>query len=459
MTFLFLNFLNKTDSHRMTKSMEQNSSGHLQKTLTPIMLWGLGVGYVISGMYFGWNIGLDKGGTIGLGIATVFILIMYITFSLSYSELACAIPKAGGAFDYAGRAFGRDIGFIAGMAQWIEFVFAPPAIALGIGAYFHLLFPAIDSMLFAIVAYFLFTGINILGVKISATFELIITIIAVGELTLFAALTLPHFQIQNLQTNPFPHGIAGIFAAIPFAIWFFLGMEGLANVAEETINPQQNITKGFMYSMITLGILAAMTFCAAVGVGGWEKVVYDKAGNVSDSPLPMALGQITGDSGFMYHMLVSVGLFGFVASFNGLLLAAGRVTYEFGKVGQFPRVLGKIHPRFHTPHWALVSNMVLGIIALFTGRTGDIITISVFGAICLYIVSCLSIIKLRKTEPDMPRPFHVPFYPVLPLIALTIASVALVAMIYYNFQLAIIYFAVIAVAFVLYRLFNSTDKK
>lgn len=423
------------------------------------MLWGLGVGYVISGMYFGWNIGLDKGGTVGLGIATVFILIMYITFSLSYSELACAIPKAGGAFDYAGRAFGRDIGFIAGMAQWIEFVFAPPAIALGIGAYFHLLFPTIDAMIFAIVAYFIFTGINILGVKISATFELIITVIAVGELSLFAALTLPHFQIQNLQTNPFPHGISGIFAAIPFAIWFFLGMEGLANVAEETINPQQNITKGFMYSMITLGILAAMTFFAAVGVGGWEKVVYDSAGNVSDSPLPMALGQITGNSGVMYHMLVSVGLFGFVASFNGLLLAAGRVTYEFGKVGQFPRVLGKIHPRFHTPHWALVSNMVLGIIALFTGRTGDIITISVFGAICLYIFSCLSIIRLRKTEPEMPRPFHVPFYPVLPLIALTIASLALVAMTYYNFQLALIYFAVIAVAFVLYKLFHSTDKK
>ncbi len=422
------------------------------------MLWGLGVGYVISGMYFGWNIGLDKGGTMGLGIATVFILIMYITFSLSYSELACAIPKAGGAFDYAGRAFGRDIGFIAGMAQWIEFVFAPPAIALGIGAYFHLLFPTIDALIFAIVAYFIFTGINILGVKISATFELIITIIAVGELSLFAALTLPHFQIQNLQTNPFPHGIPGIFAAIPFAIWFFLGMEGLANVAEETINPQQNITKGFMYSMITLGVLAAMTFFAAVGVGGWEKVVYDSAGNVSDSPLPMALGQITGNSGIMYHMLVSVGLFGFVASFNGLLLAAGRVTYEFGKVGQFPRVLGKIHPRFHTPHWALVSNMVIGIIALFTGRTGDIITISVFGAICLYIFSCLSIMRLRKTEPDMPRPFHVPFYPVLPLIALTIASVALVAMTYYNFQLALIYFAVIAVAFVLYKLFHSTDK-
>lgn len=416
------------------------------------MLWGLGVGYVISGMYFGWNIGLDKGGTLGLGIATFFILIMYITFSLSYSELACAIPKAGGVFDYVGRAYGKDIGFVAGMAQWIEFVFAPPAIALGIGAYFHLLFPTIDAMVFAIAAYFIFTGINILGVKISATFELIITIIAVGELSLFAALTLPHFQVQNLQTNPFPHGVEGIFAAIPFAIWFFLGMEGLANVAEETINPQKNITKGFGYSMATLGVLAAMTFCSAVGVGGWEKVVYDKAGNISDSPLPMALGQITGEGGIMYHMLVSVGLFGFVASFNGLLLAAGRCTYEFGKVGQFPRVLGKVHPKFSTPHWALVFNMVIGIIALFSGRTGDIITISVFGAICLYIFSCFSILRLRKTEPQLERPFRVPFYPLFPLIALSIATIALVAMTYYNPMLAAIYFGALAVTFVVYKL-------
>jgi ethanolamine permease len=433
-------------------------STHLKKSLSPILLWGLGVGYVISGMYFGWNIGLDKGGTLGLGIATVFILIMYITFSLSYSELACAIPKAGGVFDYVGRAFGKDLGFLAGMAQWIEFVFAPPAIALGIGAYFHILYPAVDELVFAIVAYFIFTAINIIGVKISATFELIITIIAVAELSLFASLTLPHFQLQNLQTNPFPHGIEGIFAAIPFAIWFFLGMEGIANVAEETIDPQKNITKAFMYSMATLGLLAAMTFCAAVGVGGWEKVVYDSAGKVSDSPLPMALGQITGNSGLMYHMLVSVGLFGFVASFNGLLLAAGRVTYEFGKVGQFPRVLGEVHPKFNTPHWALVANMVLGIFALFTKRTGDIITLSVFGAITLYIFSCLAIIRLRKTEPDMPRPFRTPFYPVVPIIALTIASVALVAMSYFNIKLAIIYFAVITFAFVLYKLFNSSDK-
>lgn len=417
------------------------------------MLWGLGVGYVISGMYFGWNLGLDKGGTLGLAVATFFILLMYVTFSLSYSELACAIPKAGGVFDYASKAFGKDVGFIAGIAQWIEFVFAPPAIALGIGAYFHLLFPSINTLVFAVIAYFIFTGINILGVKISASFELIITIIAVAELTLFAALTLPHFELKNMTQNPLPNGWEGAFAAIPFAIWFFLGMEGLANVAEETIEPQKNITKGFVYSMITLGILAVTTFTAAVGVGGWEKVVYDAAGNTSDSPLPMALAQITGESALMYHLLVSVGLFGFVASFNGLLLAAGRATYELGKTKNFPAQLGAIHPKFHTPHMALIFNMILGILALFTERTGDIISLAVFGAISMYILSCLSIFKLRQTAPDMERPFRVPLYPLFPAVALMIACVAMIAMIIYNPLLAAIYFGSITVFFIAYKMF------
>src|SRR5829696_5125116 len=100
---------------------------HLRRTLGPLMLWGLGVGYVISGMYFGWNLGLAEGGTLGFAIATFVIIILYICFTFSYTELACAIPKAGGAFDYTTRGVGKNIGFIAGMAQIIEFVFAPPA--------------------------------------------------------------------------------------------------------------------------------------------------------------------------------------------------------------------------------------------------------------------------------------------------------------------------------------------
>ena len=441
------------------KEMEQPTSGHLQKTLTPIMLWGLGVGYVISGMYFGWNIGLKEGGTLGMGVATFFIIIMYAAFSFSYSELACAIPKAGGVFAYATRALGKDAGFIGGMAQNIEFIFAPPAIAFAIGAYFNIFFPQIPIVAIAIVAYIIFTGLNIYGVKAAATFELVITIFAVGELLLFAGVTLPHFHAANLKLNALPHGWAGAFAAIPFAVWFFLGIEGVANVAEETINPQRDITRGFGSAIITLIILCVLTFIACVGVGGWEAIVFkNAAGETSDSPLPLAMGQVVGDNSLLFHMLITIGLFGLVASFHGLILASGRSTFEFGRVGYAPARLGKVNEKFKTPANALLLNMLLGIGALLTGKTAEIITVSVFGAITLYIIAMISVMVLRKKEPNLERPFKVPLYPLSPIIALVIAAVALVAMTYYNFQLAIIYFAVIAVAFVFYKLFNSTDK-
>src|SRR4029078_11311981 len=120
--------------------------------------------------------------TLGLAIATFFVIILYVTFTFSYTELACAIPKAGGGFDYAARALGKDWGFIAGMAQNIEFIFAPPAIAFAIGAYFNLFFPQIPVLAIAITVFIVFTALNIYGVKAAASFELLITFLAVGEL-------------------------------------------------------------------------------------------------------------------------------------------------------------------------------------------------------------------------------------------------------------------------------------
>ena len=145
----------------LVNSTENPKQVHLKKVLSPIMLWGLGVGYVISGMYFGWNLGLEKGGTFGMAIATFLITVMYVCFSFSYCELSCAIPKAGGGFDYANRALGKDLGFITGLAQVIEFVFAPPAIAIAIGAYLNLSFPQIPIIQTAIFFYLLFILITL----------------------------------------------------------------------------------------------------------------------------------------------------------------------------------------------------------------------------------------------------------------------------------------------------------
>lgn len=417
------------------------------------MLWGLGVGYVISGMYFGWNEGFKEGGTLGMAIATGFVIIMYAAFSFSYAELACAIPKAGGVFDYANRALGKNWAFVAGMAQNIEFIFAPPAIAFAIGAYFNLFFPNAPVLYIAIFVYVVFTALNIYGVRAAASFELLITVLAVGELLLFAGVTLPHFKTANLAVKALPNGWAGAFAAVPFAVWIFLGIEGLANVAEESINPQKDISRGFGSAIATLIVLCVLTLTASVGVAGWEAIVYKTAGGeTSDSPLPLAMGKIVGDNSFLFHMLISIGLLGLIASFHGLILAAGRCTFEFGRVGFAPQIIGRVNNRFQTPANALVVNMLIGIVALITGKTDQIITISVFGALMLYIIAVIALFVLRKNEPDMGRPFKVPFYPIIPFLALAIAIVCLVAMIYYNVTLAIVYFGILILAFGIFKI-------
>ena len=211
---------------------------------------------------------------------------------------------------------------------------------------------------------------------------------------------------------------------------------------------------GFSSAIATLVVLCLLTFSAAVGVGGWEAIVYPSGSTeMSDSPLPLALGQIVGDSHFMYHLLITVGLFGLVASFHGIILAAGRSTFEFGRVGYISKSLGKVHPKTKTPARALLVNMVIGILALLTGKTGEIITIACFGALTLYIISMIAFFALRKKEPEMPRPFKVPMYPIFPILALAIATFSLIAMTVYNPVLALIYGSMMVGTFLWFVLF------
>jgi len=440
--------------------LDNRKQPELQKTLTPLMLWGFGVGYVISGMYFGWNLGLPEGGTLGMAIATFIVIIMYSTFTFSYTELACSLPKAGGAFIYAHKALGPRWGFIGGMAQNIEFIFAPPAIAFAIGAYLNTLFPETNTLFFAIGSYFIFTSINILGVQLAAIFELLVTIIAVIGLILFSSLTLPHFEWSSLQQNALPNGVSGIFKALPFAIWFFLAIEGLANVAEETKNPQKNIVLGFSRALLTLVILCIVTYFASVGVSGWQAVVFPSGGTeASDAPLPLALSKVPGLNPSLIKTVVAIGVFGLVASFHGIILAAGRTTFEFGRVGYAPSFLGKIGEKTKTPIYALIFNMMIGIISLLTGKTAEIITIACFGALTLYVISTVSLFKLRKDFPKMERPFKVMAYPVVPFIAFFLSFLCLISLAIYNPGLFFIFLLLLFIPFLGFEIFLYRKNK
>jgi ethanolamine permease len=424
---------------------------HLQRTLGPVMLWGMGVGYVISGMYFGWNLGLPLAGPYGMLAATAIVTWLYVAFVLSYAELACAMPHAGGAFVYANEAFGPRLGYLGGVAQCIEFVFAPPAIAVAVGAYFHLFLPSVPVTAIALAAYAIFTALNIWGVRQSAIFELAITALAVAELLLFAGLTLPSFSWAEFSRDALPGGWAGIFPALPYAIWFYLAIEGVANVAEETIDPKRQLLRGFLSSIGTLVALAFLTLFASVGVAGWRAVVLrDGSADPSDSPLPLALAKVVGEGHAFYHLLVGIGLCGLLASFHGIILCAGRATFEFGRVGYAPKALGRVLERRRTPAVALLANMAIGSAAILTGRTGDIITLSVLGALVLYVVSLLAVFRLRRDRPEMERPFRAPGYPWIPASALAIALVCLASMAISNPRVTAVFAALVAVAYAWY---------
>ncbi len=424
------------------------SASQLKPTLGTLHLWGLAVGLVISGEYFGWSYGWAAAGTLGFLVTTLLVAVMYTCFIFSYTELTTAIPHAGGPFAYSLRAFGKTGGMIAGIATLIEFVFAPPAIAMAIGAYLNVQFPGLDPKWAATGAYVIFMTLNILGVSIAATFELVVTVLAVAELLVFMGVVAPGFSFSNFVLNGWAGSdvfgapaMAGIFAAIPFAIWFFLAIEGAAMAAEEAKDPKRTIPRAYIAGILTLVILAIAVMIFAGGVGDWRAL-----SNIND-PLPQAMKAVVGNNSTWMHMLVWIGLFGLVASFHGIILGYSRQFFALARAGFLPRGLAKLS-RFQTPHRAILAGGAVGIAAIFSDGlvslqgmtlTAAMITMSVFGAIVMYIMSMFSLFKLRRSEPHLERSFLAPGYPVVPAIALALALVCLAAMLWFNGVIASVF--------------------
>jgi ethanolamine permease len=433
--------------------MVNTKAEQLKRVLKPVHLWAIAVGLVISGEYFGWNLGWGVSGTVGFLIATLVITLMYITFIFSYTELTTSIPHAGGAFAYAYRALGPFGGLIAGYATLIDFLFATPAIALALGAYLHFLYPVIPVLYSALFFNVVFIGINILGVKESATFSVFITILAVAELLLFMGIVSPHFKMNNFLSHPMPFGWAGIFAALPYAVWFYLAIEGVAMVAEEVEEPKRNIPKGYISGLATLVFLALGVMILTGGITDWRRL------SNLDYPLPEAISIALGKGNSLTRIFASIGLFGLIASFHGTILASSRQVFAMARSGYMPKFLSAVNHKFKTPHWAIIAGGVISFIALFTGTTSQVVILSVMGAVLMYMMSMISLFILRVKEPRLERPFASPFYPVFPAIALIISAVTLFAVIYFNFMLSLIFFAGLAIAILIFVLMGKHKVK
>jgi ethanolamine permease len=399
-----------------------------------VLLAGLGVAYVISGDAAGWHFGLAEGGWGGLLIATVLMATMYVTMVFGLAELSSTIPTAGGGYGFARRAMGPWGGFLTGTAILIEYAIAPAAIATFIGGYVETL-TGIGGWIVYLLCYLVFVGIHLYGVGEALKLMFAITVVAVVAIVAFVIGMIPQFEVANLfnidPTNAagassfLPFGLVGIWAAFPFAIWFFLAIEGVPLAAEETRDPSTDLPKGIIAGMAALLLFALLILVFGPGGAGSAAFV---SGEIVDAPsvLPLALEEAYGGSNALSTFVNIAGLAALIASFFSIIFAYSRQTFALSRAGYLPRILSITSGR-RTPWVALVVPGIIGFLLSLTGNGVILIDIAVFGATISYVLMMLSHIVLRRREPDLERPYRTPGGVLTSGVALVLAVLAVIA--------------------------------
>ena len=396
-----------------------------------MLLVGLGVAYVISGDFAGWNFGLGQGGWGGLFIATLLMATMYTCMCFSLAELSTIAPTAGGGYGFARRAFGPWGGFLCGVAILLEYAIAPAAIAVFIGSYCGSLF-GIDGWPVYLAFYAVFLGIHIYGAGEALRLIFIITAIAVVALIAFCVAMVPYFSADKLfdiaasdaagASTFLPFGYIGIWAAIPYAMWFFLAIEGVPLAAEETQDPKRDLPRGLIGGMTVLLLSAALIL--VLGPGGAGSLALQDSGN----PLVAALESPAVYNGptLISRFVNFVGLAGLIASFFSIIYGYSRLTFAMSRAGYLPRFLSLTSGR-KTPYVALIVPGIIGFLLSLTGQGDLLILVAVFGATVSYVMMMASHIALRIREPHLDRAYRTPGGVLTSGIALVLACAAVIA--------------------------------
>ncbi|WPO74861.1 ethanolamine permease [Streptomyces sp. KN37] len=441
------------DDYLERRTLRRGSAGWL-------LLTGLGVAYVVSGDYSGWNFGLAEGGFGGLAIAMALMGVMYACMVFSLAELSSVLPTAGGGYGFARRALGPWGGFLTGTAILIEYVLAPAAISIFIGDYVESLglFGLTSGWPVYLACFVVFIGIHLGGVGEALRFSFVVTGIAVAALLVFAVGAFMDFDASKLNDIPveadafganswLPMGLLGIWAAFPFGMWFFLGVEGVPLAAEETKDPARTLPRAIRWSMAILVVLALLTFFASAGARGANAL--QDAGN----PLVEAL-QPDGEATALSRVVNYAGLAGLVASFFSLIYAGSRQLFALSRAGYLPRFLSLTSSR-KAPYLGLLVPGAIGFgLAAATGDGARMLNVAVFGATISYALMSLSHIVLRRREPGLERPYRTPGGALTSSVALVLACAALVATFLVDVTAALIALAVYVVAIAYFGMYS-----
>lgn len=360
----------------------------LKNDLTLKYLCGIGVGAVISGQYFGWNYGLSHAGPLGFLLTMAIVTFAYIFIVIILSRLSTILPYTGGPYAYARKGLGPMGGFIAGASTSLAFLFAASALTLAIGSYFSLITETVPSKLIAVLCFAVFIVVNMLGVRESATIEAVVTLLSLSGIVLFIIVGAASINFavlkENLSVNS---GAKGIMGAIPYAIWFYICIEGLTLTAEETKNPSRNVPAGLFISLAIMIISSFSVFAITIST-----VRYTELEGIN-YPLSYVVER-TNSNGVLSVLFTLMTLFGLLASLSGVIMGYSREFFALARAGYFPRVFSRISKYTKTPYLTTILPGFAGILFAFTLSVEHLISLTVFCILIMFLLVIASYLKM-----------------------------------------------------------------
>jgi len=409
----------------------------LRRALGPWDLAALGIGCIIGVGIFVLP-GVEAATNAGPGIILSFAIAAAACAcsALCYAELAAMIPVAGSAYTYGYATLGELPAWVIGWDLILEYMVAAVLVSTGWSAYLvNLLHHAGLDLphawcaspwdkvpgtlnLPAVAIVVLLTALLVVGIKESSRVNFSIVVVKLAVIVFFIALAGPHVETKNW--TPFmPFGFKGVMTAAAIVFLAYVGFDAVSTAAEEARNPQRDMPIGIMGSLAVATVLYIAVAAIMTGV-----VPYARLG-VAD-PVALVLNEL----GMRWpSAIISVGAIGGITSvLLVLLLGQPRILFSMSRDGLLPGFLAKVHPRFQTPYLTtIVTGAIVSVAAALTPIDVSSALCSI-GTLFAFLIVCAGVLVLRRTRPEVARPFRVPLFPWLPALGIVLCAYLMISL-------------------------------
>ena len=421
----------------------------LQRTLSLPGAIAVSVGGMLSGIFVlpGLAVGIT-GSSVWLAFLVASLCILPAV--LSKSELATAMPKSGGTYVYIERAFGPLFGTIAGIGLWLSLLLKSAFSLVGLSAYLYVLIEVDASLTkgFALLALLFILLLNVFGVKKVEKTQLIIVSISVLSLVGIIVFGTSSFD-SNLLEPVFVDGSSGFITGVAFLYISYAGVTKIAAVAGEIKNPEKNLPRTMIFSLLL--ITTIYVFVALVLVGNVEASIL----STDIKPIHTLFQSIGGNA--LGYVAGAVGVITLLSMANSGVLASSRFPFAMGKDKLMPGFLGSVSSRFMTPVSAIITTSALIALAILFLDVVKIAKLASAFKVLMFIFNELSVIVLRETNAQWYNPsFRSPLYPYVQLFGI-FSGIVLLA--YLGIMPLISVFGVFVLGFIIFMIYGSkTDR-